>query len=75
MSKYRNLEAEMKRSNIKRKDIAEKLNVRYATVTDKVNGKSKFSFDEALFIKNNYFPSLSLEYLFSDESLAITNKE
>lgn len=40
---------------------------RYATVSEKVNGKTKFTFDEALKIKNVFFPEYDLEYLFYSE--------
>jgi DNA-binding XRE family transcriptional regulator len=61
---YRNLEAEMVRNGITRKDVSDLLNVRYATVVQKLNGKYKFNLEEAFVIKDNYFPGLSLEYLF-----------
>lgn len=61
---YKNLEAEMVRRDITRKDIAELLNVRYATVVDKLKGRSNFTLDEAFKIRNAYFPYLSIEYLF-----------
>ncbi len=67
---YKNLEAEMVRKDITRSDLAELLQVRYATIIDKLNGKSSLSFDEALKIKKTYFPKMNLESLFlvSEES-------
>lgn len=67
---YKNLEAEMARVSIKRKDIADLLNIRYASVVDKMSGKFPFKLDEALTIKNRYFPNLSIEYLFDSEEAA-----
>lgn len=61
---YMNLRAEMVRSNIDMLDIAKHLSVRYATVCDKMNGKYRFYYDEALEIKKKFFPDYSLEYLF-----------
>lgn len=68
---YKNLEAEMVKNGITRKDISSFLNVRYATVVQKLNGRYKFNLDEAFTIKKNFFPELSLEYLFQadDEKL------
>lgn len=68
---YRNLEAEMARNGITRKDISSFLNVRYATVVQKLSGKYRFKLDEAFTIKKKFFPELSLEYLFQtdDEKL------
>lgn len=61
---YRNLKAEMARSGITMVDIAEYLNVRYATVNDKVNGKYRFYYDEAYAIKKKFFDDMQMEYLF-----------
>ncbi len=64
---YRNLEAEMAREGITRKDLAETLGVRYATIIDKMKGRYSFTLDEAFKIRNEYFPNLSFEYLFETE--------
>lgn len=64
---FPNLEAEMARMGIQRKDLAEKLGVRPATISDKINGKFPFTLDEVVAIKKSFFPNLSLEYLFSNE--------
>jgi hypothetical protein len=61
---YRNLEAEMVRRDIDRGDMAKFLNVRYATVVHKLNGTFPFKLKEAMLIKKEFFPDLSLEYLF-----------
>jgi predicted transcriptional regulator len=61
---YKNLEAEMVRKGITRKDIAHLLKVRYATVSWKLSGKSRLYYDEALKIKNTFFPEFTIEYLF-----------
>lgn len=64
---HKNLRAEMAREGITIGDIAEFLGVRHATISDKVNGKFRFYYDEALAIKNRFFPNCSLEYLFESE--------
>lgn len=64
---YSNLKAEMARRGVKQIEIAEFLNVREATISDKINGKSTFDIDEAFKIKLAFFPDLSLDYLFSRE--------
>ena len=63
----RNLKAEMVRTGIKAKDIAEFLNVRDSTIYDKLNGHYVFSFNEALAIKQRFFPKYDLEYLFTKQ--------
>lgn len=64
---YRNLVAEMTRKGLKKTDLAELLKLRYATVLDKISGKSRFFYDEAKAIKDAYFVELELEYLFESE--------
>lgn len=64
---YKNLEAEMARQKITKTNLSKLLEVRYATVLDKMSGKSRFFYDEANKIKNSFFPDLSLEYLFELE--------
>lgn len=64
---YKNLAAEMARKDISKKDIADYLQMRYPTVVDKTNGKSRFYYDEALKIKKHFFPDESIEYLFHFE--------
>lgn len=67
---YKNLFNSMKAKNITITQIAELLQVRIATVSDKVNGKSRFYFDEAVKIKKVFFPEYEIEYLFEFEESA-----
>lgn len=62
---YKNLEAEMARKGISKFAIAEKLDMRYPTVVDKINGKYRLYFDEAVRIQKKFFPEYRLEYLFA----------
>lgn len=66
-SSYVNLKAEMARHGVKQIDIANLLEQREATISDKMNGKSVFDIDEAFKIKLAFFPNMSLDYLFSKE--------
>lgn len=63
----RNLRAEMARSSVKPKDLANFLNVRISTIYDKLNGHYDFSLSEAIKIKRKFFPDLEFEYLFERE--------
>ena len=65
---YRNLLAEMVRNNITKKQIAKFLDLRVATICDKMNGKYSFKLDEAFRIKKEFFPQLTIEYLFETDS-------
>lgn len=62
----RNLKAEMARRDVKPKQLADLLNVRKATIYDKLNGKYDFTFSEALEIKETFFPDDNLEFLFKN---------
>lgn len=64
---FNNLNAEMARNGVTKKDIAKLLGVRYATVIDKTNGKSRFYYDEVLKIQKEFFPNCTIEYLFESE--------
>ena len=64
---YRNLLAEMARRGITKKDLAKCLGMRYPTIVDKTNGRSRFYLDEAFKIRDQLFPDVALEYLFEIE--------
>lgn len=64
---YKNLRAEMARNGVTIGDMAKALGVRYATVNDKLNGRFRFYYDEALKIKKLFFPECELEYLFDQK--------
>lgn len=64
---YPNLEAELKRKNIKRSDIANYLGCAITTVSEKMQGKSDFSFGAAVKIKQLLGVSIPLEELFATD--------
>lgn len=61
---YPNLENEMSINRITKQKISKLLKLRYATVLDKFSGKSRFFYDEAKKIKDEFFADLEIEYLF-----------
>ncbi|GED33990.1 XRE family transcriptional regulator [Brevibacillus centrosporus] len=65
--RHKNLRAEMARHNVTVGDLADSLGVRYATVSDKLNGRSRFFYDEAAHIKRKFFPKCKIEYLFEQD--------
>lgn len=67
MKIYPLLEKAMKEKGIKRKDLAKLLKVRYATIIDKLKGRSAFTYDEALKIKDTFFHEYDIEELFCRE--------
>jgi transcriptional regulator with XRE-family HTH domain len=62
---YGNLRAEMVRKGLTFQNLAETLDVRHGTISDKMNGKSEFWYSEAVKIRDTHFPECSLEYLFA----------
>lgn len=64
---YKNLEAEIVRHDISKEDIAHTINKSYQTIMLKLSGKYSFTLDEALDIRNSYFPEFSLDYLFQKQ--------
>lgn len=69
---YPNLDAEMARKGIKRKDLAGLFSGRIPTVSDKLNGKYPLSLDEAEKIRSEYFPDLTLDYLFDKKESCVS---
>lgn len=61
---FPNLKAEIARKGYKEKDMAKKIGVSPRTLSNKITGRSDFTLSEMLAIKQNFFPDLSLEYLF-----------
>lgn len=68
---YSNLERILKERKITKKELAAFLQIRYATLVDKTNGNSRFFLDEAILIKERFFPDVEIEYLFATEEVAV----
>lgn len=62
---YANLKAEMARNNITLDNIAEKLSLNISTVSAKLNNYNRLKYCECVTIRNNFFPELTIDYLFS----------
>lgn len=69
---YNNLLKVMKLKGITGIQIANLLECRQATISDKINGivACGFSFDEAAKIKSIFFPEYDYDYLFAHEKAA-----
>ena len=61
----RNLSAQMARYGVTNADIQRLLSCTDKTVRNKIGGMSEFSISEAFKIRDTFFPSLRVEYLFS----------
>lgn len=61
---YPNLVAETAKAGLKNRLIAKTVGVHENTISNLMQGKTKASIEIAFSIKANFFPQLSLEYLF-----------
>lgn len=66
----KNLSAEMNRYGVRNVDIQSVLHCSDKTVTNKLNGVTEFSVNEAMKIRDTFFPSLRIEYLFASDAQA-----
>lgn len=64
---YGNLKAEMGRRDITIEAIAKALHIHRNSASNKVNGPSSFSIEEAMIVKDTFFSDLDYEYLFQTE--------
>lgn len=62
-----NLKGEIAKNDITIEEISKLLGIHRNSVANKINGDSAFTIDEAFAIQRNYFPKLSLDYLFKRE--------
>lgn len=61
---YMNLKTELIKSNITNEEVASVLKLRTEDVQDKLEGCGRFNIEEAMLLKEMYFPMMPLEYLF-----------
>lgn len=60
-----NLNYELRRKNITQNAVARMLGVTDKTLTNKLNGTTAFTVEEAFSIKKNLLPEFTMEYLFA----------
>lgn len=61
-----NLASELRRKGISQSAVAKMLNCTDRTLTNKLNGTTEFSFNEAMAVWKNLLPEFNLDYLFAD---------
>lgn len=64
---YRELEAKIAYRGISKKQMAEEIHMNYNTLLAKIGGKSKFTLDEAVTIKDYLAEDIAIEELFKEE--------
>lgn len=65
---FRNLEAEIARTGMKKSEIAKKIGITPSTLSLKISGKSNLSLIEAYKIKNILKVDISIEELFNRDN-------
>lgn len=66
---YPNLIAEMNRTGVSVKDIAEATDRSNDTIKNWLKGKGEFPIGKAFVVQEKFFPSLPLAYLFSTKAI------
>ena len=66
---YRNLDAELKRKDITRGELARKMKLTPSTMSLKLNGKSEISLKEAMQIKSIIGVDIPIEELFRETTI------
>lgn len=61
---YRAILSEIKKRKLKHKDIQEYLGVTKAMLSRKLHGRSGIRLDEAVKIRDNFFPDMTIDELF-----------
>lgn len=69
---YITLKGEMAKRDITIKTISELLGIHRNSVSNKLEGNTNFSIDEAVKIRNAFFPDMRIDFLFDKE---ISSKE
>lgn len=64
---YRNLEAELKRRSITKRQLSEALGVGATAVYKKLLGETEFKLYEAMLIRDTFFPDMTMKYLFTED--------
>ena len=64
-----NLKGEMAKRSIKIEAIANVLQIHRNSASNKINGDTAFSIDEAVKVKEAFFPELSLKFLFEKQEV------
>lgn len=62
-----NLKGEMAKKGITIEKMSRLLGIHRNSTANKLNGDSSFTIEEAIKVQKEYFPELSLEYLFKKE--------
>lgn len=60
---------ELRRKNVSQAVVAKALGISEKTMTNKLNGSSEFTINEAMNLAQNFLPEFTLEYLFGNQTI------
>lgn len=63
---YMNLKAEMARKGITNEQLANGIGINPATMSAKLNIAGRMRLDEAQYLRDKFFPGMTMDYLFGD---------
>lgn len=63
---FRNLEAELSRKGMSKKELSEKVGIEYKTLLNYLSGTTNINLKAMLLIKRKVFPEFTIDYLFED---------
>ena len=66
-----NLNAEIARKGLLKKDIATKCGISLTSFYEKLNGRREWTYPEAIAIWKRYFPELEVNYLFKYKTVNV----
>lgn len=66
--RYINLIGEMAKADVTKDELAKLLDVHWNSIANKLSGRSSFTVDEAIRIRDYYFQNCVIEYLFAREA-------
>ena len=72
---YMNLKAEMARSGITSEQLARKIGINPATMSAKLNVAGRMRLDEAQCLRDEFFPGMTMDYLFGETQPTEPGKE
>jgi transcriptional regulator with XRE-family HTH domain len=63
---FRNLEAELSRKGMSKKELSEEVGIEYKTLLNYLSGTTNINLKAMLLIKRKVFPEFTIDYLFED---------
>ena len=63
---YKNLTQEMRKHGITQSEVAKSASMAESSLSECLSGRMKFKLDQAIAIRDTFFPGMNLDYLFAN---------